>query len=98
MDKYYRKIWRSGVWLAAILLAAAGCLFSGSEPGSGLIVYVGTDDNIFTIALMEERVVFSNSLPGLQIVIELLLSRPSGGVMEPKRQPSSLLNRMGVIW
>jgi Tol biopolymer transport system component len=31
------------------VLAVAGCLFSGAEPGSDLIVYVGTDDNIYTI-------------------------------------------------
>jgi Tol biopolymer transport system component len=49
MKKYYRKIWRNGVWLAALVLAVAGCLFSGLEPGSGLIVYVGMDDNIYTI-------------------------------------------------
>jgi len=49
MKKYHRKTWRNGVWLAVLVLAVAGCLFSGSEPGSGLIVYVGTDDNIYTI-------------------------------------------------
>ena len=49
MKKHYRKTWRVGVWLAALVLAVAGCLFSAPQPGSGLIVYVGTDDNIYTI-------------------------------------------------
>lgn len=49
MKKYYRKIWRNGVWLVALVLVVAGCLPSGLEPGSGLIVYVGMDDNIYTI-------------------------------------------------
>jgi len=49
MKKYYRKIWRNAVWLLAIVLVAAGCLFSGSESRSGLIVYVGTDNNIYTV-------------------------------------------------
>ncbi len=33
----------------APVLAVAGCHPSGLEPGSGLIVYVGMDDNIYTI-------------------------------------------------
>jgi Tol biopolymer transport system component len=49
MKNYHKNIWRNGVWLAALLLAAAGCLFSSPDPGSGLIVYVGMDDNIYTI-------------------------------------------------
>ena len=49
MKKYYRIIWRNGIWLAALLLAVAGCLFSSPDPGSGSIVYVGMDDNIYTI-------------------------------------------------
>ena len=49
MNKHYRKIWRIGVWLAALLLVVVGCRLSASESGSGLIVYVGVDDNIYTI-------------------------------------------------
>jgi TolB protein len=79
MDKYYRKIWRSGVWLAAILLAAAGCLFSGSEPGSGLIVYVGTDDNIFTIDKFGEN---------KQVVTSDSQSIPDGGESRVFQQPT----------
>jgi hypothetical protein len=49
MKKYYRKIWRNKVWLVALMLVVAGCLPFGLEPGSGSIVYVGMDDNIYTI-------------------------------------------------
>jgi TolB protein len=49
MKKYFRIILRNAVWLLALVLVAAGCLFSGWESRSGLIVYVGTDNNIYTI-------------------------------------------------
>jgi Tol biopolymer transport system component len=49
MKKYYSKFSWNVVWLAALVLVVSGCLSSGSEAGSGLIVYVGMDDNIYTI-------------------------------------------------
>jgi TolB protein len=44
-----RNIWRIGVWLAVIVLVVAACRLSVLERGSGLIVYVGMDENIYTI-------------------------------------------------
>jgi TolB protein len=49
MKKFYRKIWRHEVWLVALVLVVVGCLPFDLEPESGLIVYVGVDDNIYTI-------------------------------------------------
>jgi Tol biopolymer transport system component len=49
MKKSFRNILRNVVGLAALVLVMAGCLPSETEPGSGLIVYVGTDHNIYTI-------------------------------------------------
>jgi Tol biopolymer transport system component len=49
MNKNSRKIWQYGVWVAALVLVVAGCRLSGLESGSSLIVYVGTDNNIYTI-------------------------------------------------
>ena len=37
------------IWLGVLMLVLAGCLPSGLTPESGLIVYVGIDDNIYTI-------------------------------------------------
>lgn len=49
MKKDYKKNWRIEIWLVALVLVVAGCRLSGLQSGSGLIVYVGTDDNIYTI-------------------------------------------------
>ncbi|MGW8226087.1 MAG: hypothetical protein ACWGOY_10140, partial [Anaerolineales bacterium] len=49
MKEDHRKIWRSGVWLAIIVLVVVACRLSVPERGSGLIAYVGVDDNIYTI-------------------------------------------------
>ena len=49
MNKNYIKFWRNVIGLVALLLVVSGCLSSGLEAGSGLIVYVGVDDNIYTI-------------------------------------------------
>jgi Tol biopolymer transport system component len=55
MKKYYRRIWRNQIWLVVLVLVMTGCLPSGLEPGSGLIVYVGMDDNIYTIDQFGEK-------------------------------------------
>jgi Tol biopolymer transport system component len=49
MIKFSPKTWRNALWLVASALLVVGCLSSGFEPGSGLIVYVGVDENIYTI-------------------------------------------------
>ena len=79
MKKYSRKIWRSVVWLAALLLAAGGCLLSGSESGSGLIVYIGTDDNIYTIDKFGEN---------MQAVTSDSQSIPDAGESRVYQQPT----------
>ena len=46
----YRKTWRNGAWLLAlVIMVATGCRLTSFQPGSGLIVYIGSDDNIYTI-------------------------------------------------
>jgi len=49
MKKRYITIWLNAVLMLALMLGAAGCQDSGLEPGNGMIVYVGVDDNIYTI-------------------------------------------------
>jgi TolB protein len=49
MKAYSRNNRRKWVWVAVLVLVAVGCRLSTPETGTSAIVYVGMDDNIYTI-------------------------------------------------